>query len=374
MFTYSFCLLCAVIGQSEGTAINEQEATGAASQAGPNEPYRGTLSPPAEIDFRTPPSYGNGAARSQVTDTPSPPLVTTGQRDRDASANADARQAAESLLRHALTKPDEASIEGSPLALKTLLEQSLGSPRQLDVVRGYWRLCAVVCDYHFAVEEARTLNELPASSDVYHQALLHAAQAAAKARAAEARLHVDRAQHDLAEAALLTETGDLPLPGDAPFVGVYRTYFDELNSRGAAPKRLRRIDRCLPLIRVTIENRSVSALAAEDAFLATRRMHEEGRVDLRTLLGAHESLRGERRDFLASVEEYNRQIAEYALSVTVPATTSEQLLGMLIKPHRDDQSVLATKTRTDGSDGTGIRRVSNEAELNEPSGVPAARP
>jgi hypothetical protein len=63
---------------------------------------------------------------------------------------------------------------------------------------------------------------------------------------------------------------------------------------------------------------------------------------LRDVLAAQQHLRDQRRAFLASVLEYNEQIAQYALSVAAPGTSPQTVAGMLVGPQLPQHSVLVS--------------------------------
>jgi hypothetical protein len=269
---------------------------------------------------------------------------------------------AELLLRQALTAPEEASILGRPVALKTLLGQQTGA-RQLDTVRAYWRLTRAVADYNYAVDEHRFLAAVPVGRE--DQLPFAAAQASAKAEQAESRLAAVRAQQELAEIVPLAGGGKLPLPADMPVVGTYRTHFQELNQRGAARDELGLIDQSLPVIRDVIDAQAEAVAAAAAVLPPALQAYQQGQTSLAVVLDAHERLRRHRRAFLTAVERYNAEIAGYALSVSLPAVTGERIAGMLIEEKPSGRSVLAgKKTSSD------IQRVTNEEPVpNEPDGL-----
>jgi len=211
------------------------------------------------------------------------------------------------------------------------------------------------------VEEARFLMNLPIPQSTHHQALLTSHQVCAKARQAESRLAVLQAQQDLAGPIPAATDGDLPLASDVPFVGVYRTHFDELSSRGAAPDHLRRIDRALPVMHELIDSQAAAVFATAEAVEEIERAYEEGRVALTAVLDSHERLRRQRREFLTTVRDYNEQIAQYAFSVAIPGLTSDRIVGMLIEQPRTDRSVLISD-----KDGSEIKRASNEEPIESP--------
>jgi hypothetical protein len=270
---------------------------------------------------------------------------------------------AESLLRQALTAQEEASIQGRPVALKSLLGQQTAGSRQVDTVRAYWRLTHAVADYNYAVEEHRFLAAVPVVRE--DQLSLQAAQASAKAEQAESRLAAVRAQQALAEIAPAASGGKLPLPADMPVVGTYRTHFKELNQRGAARDELGLIDQSLPVIRDVIDAQAEAVAAAAAVLPPALQAYQQGQTPLAAVLDAHERLRRHRRAFLTAVERYNAEIAGYALSVSLPAVTGERMAGMLIEERPTGRSVLAGKKT-----GSDIQRVSNEENLpKEPDGL-----
>jgi hypothetical protein len=233
----------------------------------------------------------------------------------------------------------------------------------MDTVRAYWRLTQAVADYNYAVDEHRFLAAVPVVRE--DQLSLQAAQASSKAEQAESRLAAVRAQQALAEIAPLASGGKLPLPADMPVVGTYRTHFKELNQRGAARDELGLIDQSLPMIRDVIDAQAEAVAAAAAVLPPALQAYQQGQTPLATVLDAHERLRRHRRAFLTAVEQYNAEIAGYALSVSLPAVTGERIAGMLIEEKPTGRSVLAG--RKTGGD---IQRVSNEENLpKEPDGL-----
>jgi hypothetical protein len=249
------------------------------------------------------------------------------------------------------------------VALKSLLGQTATGTRRLEAVAAYWRLAHAIAAYHYAVDEQRRLMSLSADSGRDDQPMLAAAQATARAERAEAQLAAMGAQQALTEVVSPAPGVQWPLPADPPFVGAYRTYFKELNERGAAANELRHIDETLPVIHELIEAQAEAVVAAGAARSQIQRAYEQGQASLGQLLDAHERLRRHRRAFLTAVERYNSQIARYALSVTLPAATGERVVGMLIGAGRGHKSVLASK-----KDGGQIQRVSGEEPMNEQGG------
>lgn len=162
--------------------------------------------------------------------------------------------------------------------------------------------------------------------------MLRAAQAAARASVELAAAGAIRAQHELAEAALLGISSGPPLPADLPHVGAYRTGFDEVFAlRGVLP-RARLLHRILPVRRQTIEARAAAVQAAGDALQAVAEAYAARRADLPAVLAAADHWTSQRQAFVAAVCQYNHDIADYALAVAGPVVPSQSLISMLIVP------------------------------------------
>jgi hypothetical protein len=266
------------------------------------------------------------------------------------------------LLEQALARPERGGLEGQPRTLRQAIERHSGSQERLRVVVAYWRLSQTLASYHFAAAEAAFVADLPVPQARHDQALLTAAQAAAKACWSEARLAAVQAQQDLVDAGGGAPDQSLPWPSDAPFVGAYRTQFEQLRSRGAVPDQLRRVDRTLPVLREVLDAQAGAALTGASALTELQRAYAPGQVDVNTILDAHRRLVQQRRDFLGSVQRYNETIANYALAVATPGLDLDRLVGMLIAVPPTDQSVLAARRSS-----AGIRRASGEEGWTVPA-------
>lgn len=340
----------------EPSDVGLDAPTGSSSPAPPDR-----AGPPLRSIYDGQP--GGAADYSVPTLAPSKPELATSQPAVLPSATL-----AESLLHESLTASEQDRLPGSPVALKALLEPTTIGARRLDGVTAYWQLARAIAAHHYALDEQRFLMSLAATGNRDDQPLLAAAQAAAKAERAGSHLSAIRAQHALAGIASLAQDAQRPLPADPPFVGAYRTYFKELNERGAAPNDLRQIDETLPVIHELIEAQAEAVVAAGAALNQAQRTYEQGQASLVQVLDAHQRLHRHRRAFLAAVEEYNGQIARYALSVTLPAVTGTRVIGMLIGTGSEHKSVLAAK-----KDGSQIQRVSGEEPATDENGGPVFR-
>jgi hypothetical protein len=284
------------------------------------------------------------------------------------------------IVAQLLTLPPESTLSGRPLAIATVLASTQDRRQQLDLVHAYWRLAEAVADYRFGLDQSNQLARLQAGDA--EAAELRMAQAAAAAALREAEADVVAAQHELAGLMLLAGDAPLPLPGDLPHVGPYRTYFKELFAARPAPPRARLLDGTLPLRCRAIDARAMALQAARDALAAATRGRASGHGAVAPLLAALDALRREQRAMMASVCRYNHDIADYALSVAEPGTSEEALAAMLVRttrqPVQPGASTQAGEVRpasaTEPIAAPGSRWMNNQPTLAPPRGVPPGTP
>ena len=241
-----------------------------------------------------------------------------------------AAAAAGDLMSQGLAAPKESALAGRPTTLLELIGRfGTDRSRQLSVVRGYWKLSAAQADYNWAADELARLDQVTAAKGL-EAAVLSAAQAGAQARLHEAQIGVVAAQQELADLLGLPSNAQLPLAGDLPLVGPYRTYFDTIFAGRVPPPRTRVIDRGLPIRLQAIQDRTLAVQAASSAVRYADDARAKGQADLQTLLNCHAELARQRRAFLAAVRDYNLDIGEYALAVADPTLPNERLVAMLI--------------------------------------------
>jgi hypothetical protein len=243
-----------------------------------------------------------------------------------------AAAAASELLGQGLAPPKESPLAARPTTLLELIAR-VGNDRsrQLAIVRDYWKLSAAQTDYNWAADELARLDQITAAKGLpVESAVLSSAQAGAHARLHEAQVGVVAAQQELGDLLAWPSTTPLPLAGDPPLVGPYRTYFDTLFAGRVPPPRTRTIDRTLPIRLEAIQDRTLAVQAASSAIRYAEEARGKGQADLQTLLNCHAELARQRRAFLSAVRDYNLDIGEYALAVADPALPNERLVAMLI--------------------------------------------
>jgi hypothetical protein len=247
-----------------------------------------------------------------------------------ANKSAPGRPKPPEMIAEAITLPAGSAVTGQPLSLVSALSSTTDRRQQLEVAHGYWNVFQTVAGYHFCLEHSQQLARLkPADNE---PASVRLARASATAMLSQSELEATRAQCELARLVRLPAGAALPLPADRPLVGPYRTYFHEMFAGRPAPEPAALMDRILPIRLQAIDDLAVAVQAAEDALLAATEDHQNGRASAAVQIAAGEELLGQRRAFLQTVCDYNRNIADYGLAVTGPATNPQTLTAMLIGP------------------------------------------
>jgi hypothetical protein len=270
-----------------------------------------------------------GSSSDATTASANSATATKAPIDSSDAAQA-AAAAANDLITQGLAAPKDSALAGRQMTLLELIARfGMDRGRQLSVVRDYWKLAAAQADYNWAADESVRLDQITAAKGL-EAAVLSAAQAGAQARLHEAQVGAVAAQQELADLLGLPSNGQLPLAGDPPLVGPYRTYFDTLFAGRVPPPRTRVIDRGLPIRLQAIQDRTLAVQAASSAVRYADDARAKGQADLQTLLNCHAELARQRRAFLAAVRDYNLDIGEYALAVADPTLANERLVAMLI--------------------------------------------
>ncbi len=147
----------------------------------------------------------------------------------------------------------------------------------------------------------------------------------------------------------------------------YNTRFDTVYRSVAPPARAVLLDRSLPLRHRSIEMRAAAATAASHAAEGDFDAYAEGRADVTIALESIDELARQQRAFIEAVRDYNRDIAEYALSIAPPGLANEKLVGMLIAPSGSEPG-RGSNEPTMAEQPEGVRR----AGFDQP--IPASHP
>ena len=288
---------------------------------------------------------------------------------------------AEALVR-SLADPAKIALAGAPTRLADLISRLVDRRQQIEATQSYWKLSAAVGEYRVCGECVERLQQLlPEGAESQTAAggeplageeIIAARLAAAEARQREAEVEVLTEQYRLAELARWTNPQALPLPVDLPHVGPYDTKFKQIYSGRVPPPRAYLIDRALPLRLRSLEMRAAAVTAATHAVEGDFDAYARQQLDQLALLDSIAELARQQRAFLAAVEEYNRDIAEFALSVAPLNVPVARMVEMLIPP---PPGAAAPSEGSEGLRQAGFDEPLQLDRYGRPSrGAPAAGP
>ena len=283
---------------------------------------------------------------------------------------------AESLIR-SLADPAQIALAGAPTRLADLISRLVDRRQQIEATQAYWKLSCATSEYRVWAECVASLQRLQPAEGAERfpgEEVLAARLAAAEARLREAEAEVLAEQYLLAELARWTNSNALPLPADLPHVGPYLTHFQEIYSGRVPPPRAYLIDRSLPLRLRSLETRAAAVTAASHAVEGDFDGYGRQQLDQTVLLDSIAELAAQQREFLRAVRDYNRDIAEYALSVAPANLPPAKLVSLLIQP--------AQRAVSQGEEPEGLRQAGFDAPLSDdrtgrsvrtspPAGAPA---
>lgn len=208
-----------------------------------------------------------------------------------------------------------------------------------EMVRQYWSAWHACAEYLFAADEVRWLSQLGQPRDESERLVLEAARATVADAMMEKEIAVTRQLQLLAKFLNGPVSETLPWPTDIPMVGSYKTHYAIYASNGYSSEPLRMIDEWLPRQRELIINRAETVQRCRNAIQrATQSFNQTGNSSA-TMLQALYLSRESHGAFSRGVAQYNREIAEYALTVKPNEPSNEKVVAMLLPASRDPSMV-----------------------------------
>ena len=250
---------------------------------------------------------------------------------------------------------------GRATSLLTIISTIHSRSQQTDAVHAYWRLTEAIGVTNLCSDEQRLLSQLRERPE--EAAELRTAQAITVSDMSEASLQLTAAQQELAARIPTSSATGLPWPSDAPYVGAYRTYFDQLFSNRGAPEKAATINQILPLRLKAVDAHAAAVAASDEAFETVRNQQAGGEVRLHDFVRSLRQRSSARRAFWSSLCRYNHDIADYALAVVSPNVSPEVVVGTLIR--QAPRAVRPGSTRAEVAAPQSVEPSS----FNEPAGT-----
>jgi hypothetical protein len=308
---------------------------------------------PVAVEQPKPPAKGLSPVEKGTDD-----LVPIKKKPKRKAARENRLSAAQQVLERSLSMSPDEPLAGTPVSLVEAFALSSDRRGRIAVAKAYWQLSTATAIYNVVAEEYAQWGSLVKAGIAKSQAAeATALVTAAKARRSDAHLATVKAQQQLAVLLGPTFAAKLPLVQDLPLTGAYRMHFEAIFANQSPPPVARQVNQRLPLYYQSVLAHADAVLAAEELLAAQRKALKDGKTTL-AALGQHaDEARRHWSGFLRAVDEYNRDIADYAGIVAGVSADDASLVGMLIpyKPRVADASILK-------------RRAS------EPRGIPTLAP
>ncbi len=276
---------------------------------------------------------------------------------------------AKSVLAEALNPPPGESLTGQRIPLFDALARSAGRVPRAETTKAYWAAATAMADYYIWLDTRQALAQLGEGAR-HGSAELAAAAASAQAQLREAELVAAETRHRLA-----TYLGDPqiePMCADAPHVGGYRTEFERLFANRPPPPQLHLIHRTLPLRQRSIELRAEAVRSAREALDAMTTAFTRGQAEGREVLLQLDLYRAARQGFVHDVEQYNGQIADYAVGIAGEGGDLHHFVPLLIRS-ATPSSILTPRPQAGGTSpaavppGSALPPAPNSAEAGDRS-------
>lgn len=241
-------------------------------------------------------------------------------------------QLVHTVLAEMMKTPPEAKQSGRPISLFEALARAAGRWTRAKTVKSYWAVCAAASRENIRLDALHRIKRLadgmrrepvgPSSPE------LDAALASAKAQLRESSLAALETRSRLSNS--MGDPQLEPLCSSVPHVGGYRTEFQRLFARRPAPANLLLIHRLLPLRRRCIQLRADAVQATQKSLATAEAAHRQGRLKLHDVLYQIDAYRAARDAFIAEVEQYNANIADYASATAREGGDLNSFVAMLI--------------------------------------------
>jgi len=227
---------------------------------------------------------------------------------------------------------------GDPVGLADCLGRQSGGDRR-ELIGAYWLTRQRAAEYQVLVQQAQLFDDL--------LLVPQDAENAAGLRLATARLGTEAALHE-AHAALLEAQFELatrmgresdavwPMPSTTPRSDPYPLRLDAQPGRLAESWPVRHLAAMIPGLGEGLRRRAAAVVEADAARAAANPQVESRSIE--PLLSGIRRQTEQTLAFLATLTDYNRAIAEYALTILPPETTPDKLAAALMVGSQSDPS------------------------------------
>ncbi len=258
--------------------------------------------------------------------------------------------------------------EGLPIRMRDVLQQSAGRASRAQLIPQYWEVYydwaqSVSAKHHFDwVSSISSAQRNDASS-------IEVAKSNAQNEITFTAIQLGKSQ---AKMKALTGNAQPIVPMDSPTVTRVKTNYEAFKNRGMIAPKFEGIDATLKQMYELIASRANTVAMAQKSAEEAQQLYSRNQSTVDHVLTAGRTWRTAESDFIASVVEYNKAYADYALALPYGRGPIETVVNMLIvKPTTsENQNNQIANGRPNLSNESGSNSVSKNTTAGNDYSIP----
>jgi hypothetical protein len=226
---------------------------------------------------------------------------------------------------------------GKPLSLAECLTRDPGADRRATI-EAYWRLRQRAAEYQTIVQQGELLEALVAvalerrnvPAGAVEMLRLREAQLATKAALREAHVTLVEAQYALAVRLGAINDSAWPLASTVPHSGSYLLNLDAQPQAIVDAWPVRRLARMIPSLSDSVQQHATAVVEADAVRVAATEKYVRGGVAIDPAIESILTQTRQTMAVLSTLTDYNRAIADYAMTVMPATTPANRLVAALV--------------------------------------------
>ena len=258
--------------------------------------------------------------------------------------------------------------QGLPIRMGDILQQSAGRVSRSQLIPQYWE---VYYDWAQSVSAKHHLDWVSSISSAQRNdaSSIEIAKSNAQNEITFTAIQLGKSQ---AKMKSLTGNAQPIVPMDSPTVTRVKTNYQAFKNRGMIPPKFEGIDATLMQMHALIASRANTVAMAQKNADEAKQLYSRNQSTVDHVLTAGRTWRTAESDFIASVIEYNKAYADYALALPYGRGPIQTVVNMLIVKPTTTQSASAQATggRLNLSNNTGASLVSQSNTSENDYSIP----
>ncbi len=297
------------------------------------------------IPQNQPGGFGNQPQHRQQTNQQKLPRQNDSQTEVASSSSETAKQ----VIAKFAFDANQQSVDGLPIRLLDLLRQSQGRADRSGVIPQYWE---VYYDWAQSISAAHHRDWVSSidSAKQTDAGSLEIAKSNAQNAITFSSIQISKSQ---AKMNAFTGGNQPIVPLDSPTVTRVKTNYAAFKQRGMISSKYEGIDATLKQMHELIVSRANTVAMAEKNANEAKQLYSRNQSTVDHVLSAGRTWRAAESDFIASVVEYNKAYADYALALPYGRGPVETVVKMLIV------QPTASQGKTNGQVASGRPNFSN---------------